>query len=87
MVTSVQETVKVLTAFDNKRLKARPIQMIWNERTHRFGPVDFLHVTKNGGEHIYHFSLCTEGGGMYVKLAFLTHSLTWVLEEIEDDPR
>lgn len=86
MITTVGETVRVLTAFNSSHLHARPVQMIWNDRTHRLGPVDFLHVTKKGTERIYHFSLCTEKGGMYIRLAFYTHSLTWVLEEIEDSP-
>lgn len=86
MVTSINETVRVLSVFNTNLLSATPLQMSWNDRVHRLGPVDFMHVTKKGGERIYHFSLCTESGGMYIKLAFFTHSLTWVLEEIEDEP-
>ena len=86
MVTSVDETVRVLSVFNTHLHSAKPLQMSWNDRVHRLGPVDFMHVTKKGGERIYHFSLCTENGGMYIKLALYTHSLTWKLEEIEDSP-
>lgn len=85
MVTSVQETVKVLAAFDNKSRQTRPIQVVWNSRVYQLGSVDFLHVTKKGIERVYHFSLCTADKSMYLKLAFYTHTLTWVLEEIEDE--
>ncbi|MBL8159523.1 hypothetical protein JNJ66_03640 [Candidatus Saccharibacteria bacterium] len=85
MVTKVQESVKVLTAFDDRRLAARPIQMVWNERAYRLGPVDFLHATQKGVERIYHFSLSEAAGSMYMKLAFHSHSMVWILEEIEED--
>lgn len=83
MTTRVNQPVTVLAAFGEKRLQARPLQLIWNNTTYRLGKVDFLHVTKNGAERIYHVSLCDVTGGTYMKLAFYTHSLTWILEEVE----
>ncbi len=83
MTTRINQPVKVLAAFDNKRMGLRPLQIRWDNATYRLGKVDFFHATKNGAERVYHFSLCDETGGMYMKLAFYTHSLTWVLEEVE----
>lgn len=86
MITKVQECVKVLTAFDDKRLSVRPIQMVWKDTAYRLGPVDFLRATKNGSERIYHFSLCDHSGGTYLRLAFHSHSMLWMLEEVDDEP-
>lgn len=85
MTTLVNEPVKVLAAFGEKRLQPTPLQMVWHGTTYHLGKVDFLHATKKGVERVYHFSLCTRDGGMYAKLAFYTHSLTWILEEVEDE--
>lgn len=86
MVTRVQESVKVLAVFDEARYRVRPLRLSWNNAYYTLGKVDFFHVTTTGTERIYHFSLCDESGGTYFKLAFYTHSLTWKLEEIEDEP-
>lgn len=84
MVTSVQEAVKVLAAFDSQGMQARPMQMVWHGRGYTLGPVDFLHVTKKGSERVYHFSLSDKAGGAYFKLAFYSHTLRWFLEEVDD---
>jgi hypothetical protein len=83
MTTRINQPVKVLAAFDDKRMCLKPLQLIWNSANYRLGKVDFFHATKNGAERIYHFSLCDEAGGTYMKLAFHTHSLVWMLEEVE----
>lgn len=84
MTTKVDETVKVLAAFNREQYTVRPLQLAWGNASYHLGKVDFFHVTKKGTERVYHFSLCDEGGGTYFKLAFYTHSLTWILEEIDD---
>ncbi len=85
MTTLVNEPVKVLAAFGEKRLAIKPLKLLWGNASYELGKIDFLHATKKGVERVYHFSMCTAGGEMYVKLAFYTYSLTWILEEVEDD--
>lgn len=82
MIQRLKAPVSVLLAYDHKKRKAYPRDLIWDG--HHY-PVTKIGMSyhKRVGRTLYHiFSVL--GGSLYFKLVLNTDTLNWELEEIDD---
>lgn len=83
MSLNINERIAVVAVFGGKMAPLVPAQLRWNNKEYKLGKVDFHHTTRDGHHKVHHFSMTDEAQSMYMKLAFHSHSLVWMLEEIE----
>lgn len=83
MSLTINERIAVVAVFGDKNAPLTPVQLRWNKQQYTLGKVDFYHTTRDGHHTVHHFSLTDDEQSIYMKLAFNSRNLVWMLEETE----
>jgi len=78
MYDQINEIIEVFVNF--KKDNIVPKFFIWRRKMYKIGKVHLVHISKNGSQILYHFSVTDDCNLNYFQLAFNTCTLTWILE-------
>ncbi len=84
MSERIQERISVVTVYSEKRGSVLPWKIRWRGRIYTITKIGYHH-TNRAGRVLYHYFSVTNGK-VFFRLSHNTESLTWLLEEVSDEP-
>lgn len=77
----ILEPIDVWVFFKGSSIQ--PWCFFWHGRQIKIDKVNLVHISKNGGSLLYHFSVTSNGN--FYRLKFDTNKLNWILEMMEEE--
>ena len=82
MIQGISEPVSVITTFDARERKVRPVELTWSRRTYPVSQVALRHTYKDGNTRHHVFSVISDD--LFFRLNLNADTLHWTLEEVSD---
>lgn len=82
MIQRISEPISVITAFNAKEHRVRPIELTWSHHTYSVSQVGLRHTYLDG--RVRHHVFSVVAGNLFFRLNLNADTLHWTLEEVSD---